>query len=223
MRRAHALPVLLLAVLAGLAALRTPPAPALPANSPAPPPAAAEPEAETLPPAPPRALPPAPSAHAWSWTREDRTEIGALEERLLARLREDPAFEEAVFLAFLAEADPMWMAFLQNLLAADPRRRNAPAWQDRFARLAETEPVAARRRAALLFLQQAEAVGPSIRARLFAMAERSDLRGPALLALRGLPGRRPADPELGRLAARLAENDPDPSVRALGRRLAHGR
>lgn len=46
------------------------------------------------------------------------------------------AFEEAVFLAFLAEADPMWMAFLQNLLAADPRRRHAPVRQDRFARLA---------------------------------------------------------------------------------------
>lgn len=222
MRRAHALPLLLLATLAGLAALRTSPTPALRANSPAPRPAATPtpPATPRTPPSPARAHPPAPPGRAWSWTRESRTEIGALEERLLARLREEPSFEEAVFQAFITEADPMWMTFLQNLLAADPRRRNAPAWQDRFARIAEAEPVTSRRRAALLFLQQAEAISPALRTRLSMLAERSDLRGPALLALGGLPGRRPADPELVRLATHLAEHDPDPAVRALAKRLA---
>ncbi|MFN3485145.1 MAG: hypothetical protein ACK44W_06650 [Planctomycetota bacterium] len=221
MRRARALPLLLLATLAGLATLRNPPAPAFRSKSRAQSAAATPaPAGETTPPSFPSSRPPAPPAQTWCWTREDRARIGALEERLLARLREEPSFEEAVFQAFLTEADPMWMAFLQNLLADDPRRRNAPAWQDRFARVAETEPVAARRRAALLFLQRAEAIGPALRTRLFTLAERSDLRGPALLALGGLPGRRPADPELVRLATHLAEQDPDPAVRALARLLA---
>jgi hypothetical protein len=220
MKPAHLLPALALAALLGLAWIRpSPPSgavamkPASPADAPIPNPVpAASPEAA------PRRSPSSPPT-PWSWTREDRARIAALEERLLARLREEPSFEEAVFQAFLQEPDPMWMSFLQNLLAADPRRRNAPAWQDRFARVAEAEPVAARRRAALLFLQQAETVGP-VRDRLFTLAERSDLRGPALLALKGLPGRRPTDPDLDRLAARLAHVDPDPAVRALGARLA---
>ncbi|HXG61166.1 MAG TPA: hypothetical protein VNO22_07330 [Planctomycetota bacterium] len=223
MKPARLFPALALAALLGLAWIRPSPPSGATAMKPAPPAVVPVPNSapSALPETAPRRSPPSPSA-SWSWTREDRERIAALEERLLARLREEPSFEDAVFQAFLQEPDPMWMSFLQNLLAADPRRRNAPAWQDRFARVAETESVAARRRAALLFLQQAETVGP-VRDRLFALAEQSDLRGPALLALKGLPGRRPADPDLDRLAARRADVDPDPAVRALAARLARPR
>lgn len=145
--------------------------------------------------------------------------IPALEREFEARLRAESGFEEAVYDAFKSQEDPMWMSFLQNRLAADPKRRNSPAWQDRFMGLVENDSRLERRKSALLFLQQAESI-QAVRERLFRLAENGgDLRRHALVTLKGLPGRRLPDPRLAALAARIADHDPDPELRGLALRI----
>lgn len=135
-------------------------------------------------------------------------DLEKLEEEWMARVIDDPAFRDALFAEFLAETDPMKMSFLQNVLASNPKLRNDPAWQDKFLTVAETDPSRERRITALLFVQQAEAIG-SVRERMFALAETGDVRAYALVALAGLPDRRLRDDRLQQLAGRIAERDPE--------------
>src|SRR5262245_29833454 len=141
-------------------------------------------------PAEPRAATPAAGIDVRSrlsnWDNED---LAKLEEELEARVREDATFARELFDAFLSELDPMKMSFLQNAIASDPRLRNDPAWQDRFMKVAEADTMPERRKTALLFVQQAEAIA-TVRDRLYALAETGDARAHALVALKGLPGRR---------------------------------
>lgn len=149
----------------------------------------------------------------------EEDEIGRLEEELEARLVEDPAFAEEVFQAFLEEADPVKMSFLQNAIASNPHLRNSPEWQDRFLKVAEGGDLRERRIAALLFVQQAETIR-AVHDRMLALAEReAQLQPHALVALKGLPDRRLADPRLAELAGRLAESSSDPEIRGLAIRI----
>jgi hypothetical protein len=150
-----------------------------------------------------------------NWDSED---IGRLEEELEARLREDRRFGEVLFDAFLLETDPMKMSFLLTALASDPRLRNDPAWQDRVMRVAEGDASLERRKTALLFVQEAEAIA-TVRDRMFALAESGEVREHALVALKGLPDRRLDDPRLRALAARIIETERDPETRGLAIRI----
>jgi len=138
-----------------------------------------------------------------------------------ARLRSEPAFADRVFETFRSTGDPVRMSFLQNLLAEDPRRRNSTSWQLCFVRVAEADGRPERRKAALLFLQQAESIG-GIREKLFALAAEGQDRKQALAALKGLPGRRLADSGLRDLASRLSETDSDPDIRHVALRILGG-
>ncbi len=146
-------------------------------------------------------------------------DIGGLEEELEARLSEDPACAEALFSVFKGETDPVKLSFLQNVIASNPLLRNSAEWQDRFVKVAEADPLLGRRAAALLFVQQAETIRP-VRDRLFALAETpGEVRDLALVALKGLPGRRLPDARLLELAGRLAEGERDPLLRGLALRI----
>lgn len=146
-------------------------------------------------------------------------EIGSLEEELEARLSEDPAYAEALFSVFKSETDPVKLSFLQNVVASNPLLRNSAEWQDRFVKVAEADPLPERRAAALLFVQQAETIRP-VRDRLFALAETpGDVRDLALVALKGLPGRRLPDARLTELAAKMIEGERDPRLRGLALRI----
>lgn len=145
--------------------------------------------------------------------------LAAAEEELEARLLEDRAFAEELFDAFRAETDPVRMSFLANVMASDPPLRNTAAWQERFMKVAESDPVFERRAAALLFLQEAEAIRP-VADRLLALAENDrELCAHALAALKGLPDRRAADPRVGTLAGRIADREPDPTLRGIALRV----
>ena len=148
----------------------------------------------------------------------ERGDIARFQEKCQARLREDPGFSDELFGAFMSESDPMWMSCFQNVLAVDPRRRNSRSWQERFVNVAEFDPSLDRRKTALLFLQQAESIGP-VRARLLGLAQGGDLRLHALVALKGLPGRRLPDVGVTTLAAHMADHDPDPAVRGVAIRV----
>jgi len=150
-----------------------------------------------------------------NWDSED---IERLEEELEARLREDRRFGEVLFDAFLLETDPMKMSFLLSVLASDPRLRNDPAWQDRVMKVAEGDASLERRKTSLLFVQEAEAIA-TVRDRIFALAESGEVREHALVALKGLPGRRLDDPRLRALAARILETERDPEMRGLAIRI----
>lgn len=146
-------------------------------------------------------------------------EIGRIEEEFEARVLEDPAFAAQLFDAFLAERDPVRMSFLQNVIASNAHLRNSPEWQARFMGVAESDERRERRIAALLFLQQAEAIAPT-KDRLFLLAATGGaIRVHALLALAGLPGRRAPDPRLVELAGTLAATESDPGLVGLALRI----
>jgi hypothetical protein len=146
-------------------------------------------------------------------------EIGPLEEEWEALVIEDPAFAERLFQAFLEEADPQKMSFLQNVLASHPPLRNSEEWQTRFMKVGESDPRMERRAAALTFLQQAETIRP-VHDRMLALAEHDrELCAHALVALKGLPDRRLPDPRLAALAARIYERESDPNLRGLAIRI----
>lgn len=172
---------------------------------------------------PPVSPPPAPAPRA-DRPRIDLRErlsgdLAATEEVLEARLLEDRAFAEELFVAFRAETDPVRMSFLANVMASDPPLRNTAAWQERFMKVAESDPVFERRAAALLFLQEAETIRP-VADRMLALAENDrELCAHALAALKGLPDRRAADPRVGALAGRIADREPDPTLRGIALRV----
>ncbi len=146
-------------------------------------------------------------------------DLAKSEEELAARLLEDRAFAEELFDAFRAETDPVRMSFLANVLASDPRVRNAAAWQERFMKVAEGDPSFERRAASLIFLQEAETIRP-VADRMLALAENDrELCAHALAALKGLPDRRAADPRVGALAGRIADREPDPTLRGIALRV----
>ena len=144
--------------------------------------------------APPVSAPPAPAPRA-NGPRIDVRErlsgdLATAEEELEARLLEDRGFAEELFDAFRSETDPVRMSFLTNVMASDPPLRNTAAWQERFMKVAESDPVFERRAAALLFLQEAETIRP-VADRMVALAENDrELCAHALAALKGLPDRR---------------------------------
>jgi hypothetical protein len=138
------------------------------------------------------------------------------EEEFEARVIEDPAFADLLFAKFLDEADPVRMSFLQNVIASNPKLRNDARWQERFMTVAESDARRERRIAALLFLEQAEAIS-SVRDRMFALAEAGEIREHALVALKGLPDRRLPDARLAALARRIA--DEEPALRGLALRI----